>query len=113
MLPILTYPAYSLNSISNTDTLTLQRMQNKALRFATRDENTTYTTEELHINTNTQPINIKLHNRGQNTKSKLVNTLQDETYIQLTTNNENTNQHNWFRKPILHISKPPPEPKYT
>ena len=88
-------------------------MQNKALRFATRDENNTYTTEQLHINTNTQPINIKLHNRGQNTKSKLINTLQDETYIQLTTNNENTNQHNWFRKPILHISKPPPEPKYT
>ena len=74
-------------------------MQNKALRFATRDENTTYTTEQLHINTNTQPINIKLHNRGQNTKSKLINTLQDETYIQLTTNNEKTNQHNWFRKP--------------
>ena len=64
VLPIFTYPAYSLNSISNTDILTLQRVQNKALRFATRDENNTYTTEQLHIITNTQPINIILHNRG-------------------------------------------------
>lgn len=113
VLPVITYPPYPLNAISRSATISLQTLQNQALRFASAERYPyTKTTEELHQISNTSPINITLHNRGNKIKEKLVNNLQDELYRSLTSE-ENHSEHSWFRKPYLQLSKDQPPPLYT
>jgi hypothetical protein len=63
----LTYPTIPLHTVSKTAMSTLQKIQNKALRFITnthwRDHKTS---EELHIECNLPPINIYLHEQAKN-----------------------------------------------
>ena len=111
--PILTYPPYPLNSLSTYATYSLQKIQNKALRFALNETYPyTRTTKELHITANMKPINIYLYDKGIDTKNKLQHILQDTTYNEISTD-INVQEHNWFRKPIKQLIKPPPQPTYT
>ena len=113
VLPILTYPSYPLNTLSKTSMLSLQRIQNKAIRFALEDSKYpyAYTTEQLHNMTNIKPINITIHERGIQTKERLINIVQDETYTELISN-ECDKEHGWFKRPIRHITTIP-NPVYT
>ena len=73
VLPVLDYPPIPTHALSKTQTLILQRVQNKALRFAT-DTRYPYnhTTEELHNTHKIKPLNIRIHNKAQ----KIWNTIQ-------------------------------------
>lgn len=114
VLPILTYPAYALNALSNSQILKLQRKQNEALRFAYNEKHPfTKNTEELHKLAQLDPINITVHTRGNYIKHKMIYTLKDTTYHITINEHEQEQEHSWFRKPINKISKLPPRPLYT
>ena len=114
VLPILTYPVYTLNALSCSQTLSLQKIQNKALRFAFGEKYPyTKTTEELHQQANIEAINITLYNRGNTIKHKLENILQDNTYINAIQNHQEGNEHTWFRRPINRLCQHIPMPLYT
>lgn len=115
IIPKLPYPSYPLNASSKTAMQSLQHIQNKALRFAF-SESYPYskTIEEMHIASKLNPINIALYNRGNKTKGKMINELNDTHYTELMTSyNENPKNHQWFRRPHLTLNKDPPEPIYT
>lgn len=62
IIPILEHPPVPTHTLSKTQISKLQKVQNKALRFATNQfYASTLTNEQIHINTNTFPINIRLH----------------------------------------------------
>ena len=113
VLPIITYPTYPLCAMSKTTVLSLQKIQNKALRFA-YNEKYPYTknAEQMHQLSNLKPINVMLYNRGDKIRQKLMNTLHDEAYNTITTDN-NTNSHTWFKKPYVELTKNPPAELYT
>ena len=78
VLSTLTYPTVPLNTISQTQMLKLQRVQNKGLRFVT---NTSLidriSSATLHETLNMKPINIIIHNQAKNTWEHIKNNLQD------------------------------------
>ena len=66
ILPIIEYPPIPLHTMSNNQISKLQKIQNKALRFATNQKYPyTMTTEQIHTHTKTTPLNIRLHYRAQ------------------------------------------------
>ena len=114
VLPILTYPAYPLNSLSKAAILSLQRIQNKSLRFAFNEKYPyTKTTEELHQLAKVHPINITLYDRGNTIKNKLLHVLNDPIYNNLITSIDNNEDHTWFKRPISTLSNNKPAPLYT
>ena len=86
-----------------------QLTQNKALTFAySKKYPYTMTTKEMHINAKLSPIHITLYNRGNRAKEKMINELNDEHYCTLiTANNEEPNNHQWFRRPHLKVYMTP------
>ena len=75
--------------------LSLQRIQNKALRFTYNEKYPfTKTSEELHSQANLLPINLTLHKRGNQIKHKLEEILDDthtiKTQLQTTSKQETT-----------------------
>ena len=112
-MPIITYPIYPLCAISKSNILSLQRIQNKALRFVHEERYPyTKTTEEMHQLSNLNALNVTLYTRGNKIRQKMLNLLRDETYTTITTDN-NENSHSWFKKPYIELSKYPPDPMYT
>ncbi len=114
VLPILTYPTYALNALSRNQKLSLQIIQNKAIRFAHGEYYPyTRTTEELHIQSKIDPINLTIHKRGNNIKNKLENSLKDPTYLKAIRDHQEDNEHGWFRKPITTLRNINIQPHYT
>lgn len=80
--PILEYPPIPIHTQTKTNLLSLQRIQNKALRFV---HNTHYTdritNEDLHCRSGLETLNVTLHNRAIN----IWNTIeqqQEHTFIE-------------------------------
>lgn len=72
ILPILDYPPIPIHTLSNNQLSKLQKVQNKALRYATNQRHPyTMTTIQIHEHTNTTPLNIRLHNRAKDIWSRL------------------------------------------
>ena len=72
ILPILDYPPIPTHTMSNNQIKKLQKIQNKALRFATNQRYPyTMTTLQIHAHTNTTPLNIRLHNRAKETWARI------------------------------------------
>ena len=113
ILPMLTYPTYTLNAISRSQQLSLQRIQNKSLRFALDTYPYTKTTEELHSEGKIAPINITLYNRGNKIKNKILNTIQDDIYTHIHNTYRDTSSHGWFKKPLNTLNNAPPQPIFT
>ena len=114
ILPILTYPAYPLNSISKAALLSLQRIQNKSLRYAFNEKYPyTKTCKQLHEIAKVQPINTTLYDRGNKIKHKLIHKLKDPIYTNLIANDDNNEDHTWFKRPIVTLNKDRPAPLYT
>ena len=66
ILPILDYPPIPIHTMSRNQLSKLQKVQNKALRFATNQKHPyTMTTEQIHTHTKTTPLNIRLHYRAK------------------------------------------------
>lgn len=58
---------------SKSSIMSLQRMQNKALRFALEEKYpNTRNTEELHLQEKVDLGNITIYDRAQNTKTRLL-----------------------------------------
>ena len=114
VLPILTYPTYTLNALSKTHIFSLQRIQNKAIRFPFNDHYPyTTTTKELHLRSNIEPINITLHKRGNKIKQKIENTLQESLYLHATREYQHDRDHGWFNKPYKKLNEINIQPIYT
>ena len=112
VIPVLTYPTYPLNSLAKQSILSLQQVQNSALRYA-YNERYPYqkNTQELHENAALQPINIIAYKRGVKIKEKLERIIQDRNYIEIIELNME-DEHGWFRKPINVLKRAEPKPIY-
>ena len=73
VLPILQYPPYPLNTLSNKSVLVLQKVQNKALRFA-MEEKYPYTrnTEELHNQARLEALECYITRNGFTHKGSII-----------------------------------------
>ena len=98
----LLYPIVPIHTVSKTQMLSLQRIQNKATRFITNTSKLDFLTSELlHALTDLEPINIVTHKQAQkiwdNIENKIGinirNTIQlspDKTYTSLFPSSYNT-----------------------
>ena len=108
ILPILHYPPIPLLNTSKTTQLKLQRIQNKALRYAFNEKYPyTRNTEELHRLAGIQPINTTLFTRGEKTFNKIMD-IEDTTWEEIKNNYEPNKDHSWFKKTrnIIHRGQP-------
>ena len=112
--PIMEYPPIPNALASRSLTLQMQRVQNKALRYAVidtddRDKNI----EQLHNLFGIDTLNVRLHFRMTKTWNKIQEI--DEALYDATVhaNNDNARNHNcWPRVGRAYVSDPP-EPLYT
>lgn len=74
ILPILDFPPIPIHTLSKNQIRRLQKIQNKALRFAINQRYPyTMTTQQIHTHTNTIPLNIRLHNRAKDIWYRIEN----------------------------------------
>ena len=98
--------------LSKNATLKLQRVQNSPLRFAYNEKYPyTYTTMELHRKADLLPININIYHRGRKVMNKLVTSINDTTYNNIIENND-TQEHSWFRKSFRTLIGPESTPHH-
>lgn len=113
IIPTLHYPAYALNTLSKTSLIKLQRIQNKALRFAYNDRFPyQHLIENLHLQANVKPINSFVFDRGKKITETLLHNLHDPIFTDIA-NNNNDREHGWFRRPSLTLNRQEPAPLYT
>lgn len=113
VLPILDYPPIPTHTLSKNQLRILQRVQNKALRFAT-NERYPYerTTQELHEAHSLLPINIRLHQQAKQIWQKLEDTDPD-TVQQIKDRQTHIRKfHTNFPSSLAHLDIEP-EPIYT
>jgi hypothetical protein len=108
----LTYPAIPLHTISKTQMLKLQRVQNEGLRYVTNTSRQDHVTiERLHEMTDMNPINIILHQQAQRTWTNMTLTMtQDE--LDKFIPKYGTDYKATFPSSRLIATGPDPEPLY-
>ena len=112
VLTVLDYPPIPTHTLSKTQLSKLQKVQNKALRFATNQRYPyTMNTIEIHTHTKTEPINIRLHNRAKKIWQRLQE-IEHPLYTTLTEKQENITRYNRNFPSSLNIINNQPEPKY-
>ena len=90
----------------------LQRVQNKAIKFAVTNDNDNPSIEEAHHKYKIDPYNIRLYNRGIKLWEKFCLAEPELTTRSLQENeNHNTKDHYWWRRIASLINVP--EPIYT
>ena len=88
VLPVLYYLPIPMNTLSNRQINILQKVQNKALRFATNQRYPfTLTTEAIHIRTKTKPVNVFLHDQANRIWQSLE-IINNNTYNNLIDNRQ-------------------------
>ena len=112
ILPILDYPPIPTHTLSKTQISKLQKVQNRALRFATNERYPyTMNTVEIHTLTKTEPINIRLFKRAQKIWKRLDD-LEHPAYISLKEKQENINRYNRCFPSSLTQMNNEPQPNY-
>lgn len=112
IIPILQYPPVQLHAVSDRQLSILQKVQNKALRFATNQYYPyTMTTEEIHMHTNTKPLNIFLQEQAQKIWLSLER-MQNDTYLKLIENKTHIQKYHRFYPSSLEKIQQPISPKY-
>lgn len=113
VLPVLEYPPIPTQALSNRQISRLQKIQNKALRFATNQRYPyTMNTRQIHEYTRTKPINIKLHQRATKIWKQLED-LKNPTYENLRNNLYSTNRYSkWFPSSLAKSLGREPIPRY-
>ena len=114
VLSALIYPVIPLNTIAKSSMLSLQRIQNQALRFITNTHWTDFrTSESLHRQCNMLPVNITIHNNARNlwkgmkdNQTRLYNDLKRLIP-------DNTVQHTRFLSSRIIAEGPAPGPLYS
>ena len=93
VIPILDYPPVPIHTASVNQTKILQKLQNKALRFATNQKYPyTRNTKEIHEDTNMEALNIRLHKRSQNIWHRLEE-LRVPAFTKLQENSNNITRY--------------------
>ena len=112
--PIMEYPPIPNALASKSQKLQMQRIQNRALKYAARDtENRHLTVEQLHHTYGLEAINVRLYNRMMKTWHK-VHDLNEELYNETEeANNNNVRDHCWWPRVGKAYVADPPEPMYT
>lgn len=112
ILPILDYPPIPIHTMSNNQISKLQKVQNKALRFATNQKHPyTMTTEQVHIHTKTTPLNIRLHYRAKTIWEK-IDDLGLPIYQSLKDNSDQIVKYHRDFPSSLQACKTTPNPIY-
>lgn len=112
VLPVLDYPPIPIHTLSKTQISKLQKIQNKALRFATEQRYPyTMNTIQIHTLTKTKPVNVRMHERAIKIWKDLEE-LQHPTYEMLKNNLDNIRTFNkWFPSSLKSTGRAP-TPKY-
>ncbi len=114
ILPILDYSPIPTHMATKTRMLQLQRVQNKALRFAT-DQRYPYTesTDDQHTRLQVKLISTRLREAAHKIWEKLDNH-EDTNYIHIQELDRNTNMENsWFPRSMKSLRQEPPIHHYT
>ena len=112
ILPIIDYPPIPTHALSNKQISKLQKIQNKSLRFATNQRYPyTLNTQEIHENTQTLPVNIRLHNQALKIWNK-IETLDIPIFHELIENTENIQNWNKNFPSSLTALRNIPQPKF-
>lgn len=112
ILPVLDYPPIPTHALSKRQISRLQKIQNRALRFATNQRYPyTLNTEQIHIATNTLPINIRLYLQAQKIWNRLE-ALEHPFYNTLINNSENIQHYNKQFPSSLQNLNNVPEPRF-
>ena len=114
ILPILDYSPIPTHMATKTKMLQLQRVQNKALRFAT-GQTYPYTenTENQHTRLQVKLISTRIREAAQKIWDKLENH-EDINYTHITELDRNTNmEHSWFPRSLKSLRQAPPIHNYT
>ena len=112
--PIMEYPILPLCGISKSNIMKIQRIQNRAIKFITSNDNEHLTIQQAHEKYNVTAINVRFHNRGKKTWQKLARTEPD--LVQRSTNENENNEfkdHYWWRRIASSIQDEEPDPIYT
>lgn len=101
ILPILDYPSIPTHTLSNAQLSKLQKVQNRALRFAANQRHPyTMDTEQIHTATKTLPLNIRLHLRAEKIWDRIL-TLNIPTLTSLQEQREHINRYHYnFRSSL-------------
>ena len=111
VLPILDYPPIPTHTLSKTQISKLQKIQNRALRFATGQRYPyTLNTREIHHITKTIPVNQRLHLQAEKIWMRLQQ-LGLPTYTTLMENKDNLSYNRHFPSSLKIINEFP-EPAY-
>lgn len=107
--PVLEYPPVPLDTLSITQTMRLQVVQNAAVRWiAGWVPPYTETQEMAHTRLRLEPINVRVHRMSRRTWQR-VETYDEDAYQRLT-DAEPRRTHRWFPRSLTRVN--PPEEKY-
>ena len=112
--PVMEYPAVPLCSIAPTNIMKMQRVQNKAIKFAIKNDDEDLTIQEAHEKYNIDAINLRMNKRGNKTWEKFM-ILDPELAEKSMEENENLNKkdHYWWRRIANSINDNEPDPIYV
>jgi len=111
IFPIIEYPPIPLTTLSKSTLLKLQKVQNKALRFAYNERYPyTKTSEDLHKLSNIEALNTRLFDRAKAVTTK-PEAADNQTLKELKEQSNNI-EHQWFRKALNRMNNRP-EAFYT
>ena len=114
--PVLEYPPVPLHTITKTQMLKLQVVQNNALRWISgRRYPDTPSVRELHEHYNIEAMNERLHRLAKRTWGRLEEN-DDSNYLRVAERDEQINvirDHYWWPRSLNRALEDPPEPLYT
>ena len=111
--PTLIYPAVPVHTVANTNILSLQRTQNKAVRFITNTRLADrISSKSLHEQLNLPPLNTLLHEHAARTWHKIQHNLP-QLYNTLVREQHPTRRHHRFKSSREIAEGPPPPPIYS
>ena len=105
--PLLTYPVIPTLGASLAQLKKLQRIQNQALRWITRNyTRTTNIIQEIHNSTKIEPLNLYLHRLAVNIWSRLEEELEEEEFRTITEIDDTYRENTRFRRTYPIIQQP-------
>ena len=104
--PVLEYPAVPLDTLSKTQVLKLQRVQNSAIKWIanwTPPYTTTMVAEHERLNLET--LNVRIHRMSRRTWQK-VEAYDPESYDRLSNAEPANENHSWLRRSLPLVETP-------
>ncbi len=112
LIPILTYPSIPLVTTSQSTQNSLQKVHNKALRFALNERHSNGTTKEQHEAAKIEPISFILYSRAANIFRKTIN-LEDPHMDYILENYEDNKNHLYYKNTRNVLNRGPPGKIYA